>query len=528
MTSTRQYMLQAALALIMLSGSATFAQTRTDSSYSNMPNYHASFEHLAPWGGSYTNINISNGWYSSSPEDQSVITNLGTYAFSSCTLPLPTSTHTNVLHLATQGTILTNDFTLGHDGLSGYDMSSQIIYMDTMIQFVASESAPAALITRDATDALLGIKASVYADVSTNLIIYCGTCDTYGYTISNVLVNTGIRLNATNWYRLTIAFDASFTSHNDIPNIEVFQILINGVAVTNSTGYAFDNTWQTYATSGYLPTPDAVSQGGATPPSSGTWFLSANCKQGSSRKLTAIAFQGTGYIDDLVVTNGAPTYTLAQSSFLITVNFSGNGSASTNGLAALLGSPSTFSSAGITSIVYTAQDWYRINTLQVSNSLSVAAAQGVKVYTQMLGTVTGDITNTVAFYQPAATNINPGYTNVSTAWLAAWGQPESTSLHNNGAFNLQQEYLLNVNPFIAEVYGFNVTAFAVTNATVAVSVSLTTNAVPYASTLHGTLALYGQTNLTSAFTQVGTTNLSGSTATFHVNSTNTFYRAAIQ
>ncbi len=198
-----------------------------------------------------------------------------------------------------------------------------------------------------------------------------------------------------------------------------------------------------------------------------------------------------------------------------------------NGTASFTGAVQVASGAS-TTIVYTASDWYRIQML-TTNLSAVAAAANVKVYTQVLNNITAAISNNVSFYQPAATNINVTYTNVTTAWLAGWGKAETNALYNNSPLTLQNQYLLGIDPYKAETNDFRVTGIAVTNPTVTVYVKLNINSSAW-SGINGALKLYGYTNLTTAGSVIGTTNLTSGAATFQFTDTssNKFYKAAIE
>ena len=494
-----------AVAITLLGVSAVFARSDV-----NTVPYAENFQNLAPWGGVYTNINITNGWYSSI-YDQSVITNLS-YTYTATTRPLPNTPTNNVLQLNTEGATLTNSFG------AGFDMSSQITYMDTMIQFVASETAPASCTVGDS-----GIKAAVFADVNTNLAVYHGmVVPAFGQWSSNIIDIIPLSLNASNWYRLTIAFDATalINDNSTMYQIEMFQVRINGVAVQSP--YAYDDTWKNTWQSPDAGGNDALPNLSPT----GTWFRSATTQSGKT--LTGIAFEGTGFIDDLVVTNGAVSFVNPITSYTVMVIIGSHGTAKTNGIALVSGVSFSVPSGASTSIVYTANEWYRIQTLS-TNSANVAAAASVKVYTQQLVNITENYSNNVAFYQPPSTNINPSYSNVPTAWLASWGQSESTSLANNAPLDLYQQYLLGVDPYTAQTNDFEVTGIAITNTTVHVSVRLKINSSLW-SGINGTLHLYSYTNLTTAGTSVGTTNLTSGAATFQFTDTgsNKFYKASIE
>jgi hypothetical protein len=342
------------------------------------------FESLSGWG-SYTNVNVTNGWYST-PEDMSVITNMGTYVFTNCSKPLESSAHSNVLKLATEGATLTNLF--GAVGV-GVDVSTNIVYLDTMVQFVASETAPTACTTLTDT----GIKAAIYADANTNLTVYCGVRNTTGGFISNALVNSSIQLNATNWYRLTVVFDATFNDSFGIGQFPVFQVKINGVTITNNSGFAYDDNWKAYTTGHTLPTLSNTSVG--------SWFPSGSL-DANLTKLTAVAFQGTGYIDDMVVSFAQPVYTNntapLNSTFWLTVV---NGGSGTSDLGGVNSNPLTqvqITAPYSTTIVYTASQWFKIATFSsTSNGVSPV---GLGTYTQYLDNISADVSNVVTFVKP--------------------------------------------------------------------------------------------------------------------------------
>jgi len=226
------------------------------------------------------------------------------------------ATHTNVLQLNTQDATLTNSFG------SGYDMSSGITYWDMMVQFTPNVLSVAALSTTGSSNDDSGLKTACIADANTNLMVYCSVRNpANGSLKSNVLVNTGVRLNTQKWFRLTVIFDATFSDTNNPGNFQVFKVALNGIPITNTAGYAYDDNWKTYELAHHAyPT--------LTSTSLGCWFPSATTGQAATR-LTSISFQGTGCIDDLIFTNGAPTYGVIQGGLTIvggsTNNIGGGG-----------------------------------------------------------------------------------------------------------------------------------------------------------------------------------------------------------
>jgi hypothetical protein len=187
-----------------------------------------------------------------------------------------------------------------------------------------------------------------------------------------------------------------------------------------------------------------------------------------------------------------------------------------------------------TSITYTADSWYRIGTL-TSNGSGIPAASGTNQYTWSVTNISGNVSNNATF------SILPDGLNgqgVPTLWLAGFGQTESAA-YDSDIYGVQNEYLLNMNPYVSNAISFAVDAIAVTGATVNVTVRLLEsvsggayNAQPY---IYGTLHLYAATNLTGGeWTSVASqspTNVFDGTGrklfSFPADS-NTFYRAQIQ
>lgn len=470
---------------------------------------------------SWTNFSIINtnaNWYSPA-SDLSCITNWDITSLlpANCTAPLNSSTHYNVLKLNTEDGVLTNNF-------GGADISDQTIYLDTLIQFVPSETTPTTLTSGS------GIKAAVYMDVSSNLVIYHGIVSTLDGSLSgSTNETTTAKINPTNWYRLTIAFDASYTvSHGWVPDLEMFQVRTNGIAVQNPNAYNdnWKDLWEAIPDTGFVP---------ETSPT-GTWFRSAVPSGGSSRNLQSLCFQGTGYLDDLVVSTVTPTYSLSgPSSYTITVVTGSGGNSSTGGvnLATALAS-FTIASGGSTSIVYTANDWYRINSLN-KDGTPVGAAANARAYTQDLVNVTADISNNVSFAQVNPGVVNTGLTNIPASWLTNWS--EGTP-YDNSPLTAYELYLLNANPFVAQTNNFRVTGVSVTGGTnVAVTVGLQLNSVNHTN-INGYLKLTGKTNLAeTSWTQVAQataltgevfTNSGTYTYSFVDTVSNRFYKAVIE
>ena len=434
--TTRKYLFAALVVLGMLGSGLTFAQ-RTDNNLAVLQNtgtYSESFENLAAWGNVYTNVFITNGWYTSdSTLDKSAIAKRS-YTFdaaSICGYPLPSAPGTNVLALNTNGSILSNSFG------SGFDMSGGITYIDTMVQFVsASDSnAPAACTTSDS-----GIKAAVYINTSSNLAIYHGTLVASGenqgaYATNMVDAISAVTFATGTWCRLTIAYDATVT-HYENGAFPTFQVLTNGIVVTNANAYTAQQKIDWAA--GTLPS-------GTDP--NGTWFRAATDIPAARKYLAALGFQGDGAIDNLVVSTTPPLfapYNPGDTYFWLTVVNNGNGSSDfggTNGLTQVQVLQGT-----MTNIVYTANQWFAIASL-TSNGSSVPAAANALTYTQTL-TVNSAISNVVTFYQPTNYVTSTLLTNVAGASGSADHVGQVPVLNGN---NLTITYTADTYSYISNV-----------------------------------------------------------------------------
>lgn len=472
--------------------SAPVAPPRTD--VNSIP-YAESFENLTAWGGVYTNVYITNGWYTSDAAvDRSMIAGQA-YAYSGI-LPLSSAAHTNILRLDSQGAVLSNV-------LTDATFDTARIYVDAMVRMVASEELPVICTTVDT-----GRKAVVFANASSNLMIYHGVLDAgTGLASNTVDAMANIpRLDATNWYRLTVVFDHAA---NAVFGLDMFQVQLDRVIATNEHAYAAD--WKTEVLAGRRPVTSAQ----------GTWFLSAT-RRGVSNTLSRLAFQGAGFLDDLTISRTDPFF-VPPSFFTITQHIGLHGQADP---------PDTFTLPGgaSTTILYTASPWFRIQSL-TTDGVSVAAAAGARTYTQSLVAVQADATNNVTFVN--ATAVQAGIdTNVSTTWAAAYFATEAAAAADG---NLALDYLLGQLPSSSYTSVLTIRSIAVASTNVNVMVGLSGAGLTLPTTIHGTLKLRCSGNL-AAWTDVGAIRIDNATfdaggnsavIAFTTTASNTFYKAEI-
>ncbi len=187
---------------------------------------------------------------------------------------------------------------------------------------------------------------------------------------------------------------------------------------------------------------------------------------------------------------------------------------------------------GSTNIVYTADTWYRIGTMQ-TNGVPVGAAPGLKAYTQALVNVRSAISNQVTFTN--ATWAQTGLTNsVPIPWATNYyPTSEAAAVANT---NIVRDYLLNISPTNNHAIAFAIESITVSNA-VTVTVKLADGGDPLATTINGAVKLYGKPTLDTADWSV-IADATVSNASFNVSgkytlpavstSTNTFFKANIE
>jgi len=349
-----------------------------------------------------------------------------------------------VLELATEGSTLTRHV-IGDNGVStGKAFSASApVYVDTLIQFRPSEDTPT--IGGD-------VKIAVYVNVNSNLVVYHGMD---GADPTNSVFETEF-INPDTWYRLTI----EMTGYDEwTPACKVY---LNKIQLSHANALE------------------------------GGFFVTA----GPGGTLNAVAFQGTGLVDDLAVADDSDVVPPAAA--MLTVNIVGSGSVLTNGAAVANGGEVQSGTA----IVPTPDDWHRLHGVTGTEAS----------YDGETGIVTAnpnavDPSVTVTFTNVTGT-LAMGGKDVSAEKLAAWATGKNTpalteaQVSENGAA-WYDEYLLN----IAKNDGAStiaITSISVDATEATIELAASSAAVDFtASALNGTLNVYTTDNLGTAFTLAG-------------------------
>ena len=394
----------------------------------------SSYKRVISGGGNqFTNF----AWLAQSGDSSTLIQ---TNTYTGLTRPMTNEAQNLVLNLSTEGNTLTRNLGVTNDFFAG-----DPVYVDTLIKFTASEDNP--------TNMDANVKAAVFVNVSSNLMVYHGV----DQQVPASTAVTTVPLDTTQWYRLTILL-GKFNSGA----VAGFQVFLNDVAITNAAAYNDDLSMN------------------------GTWFLNAAA---ASTTLSAVAFQGTGMVDELVVTSKANGYG-TPAVILLTLSFGSDiQSVLTNGAPALTGAivPSG------TAVAINAAPWYHLNP-PVPASVSVFNQTSSNDSCKS-GTVTSATSEGMSF----SASINRVTVSYNPTYLSS-AVSDGTVVDATSAFSIAP---VNGNQrHVDTITGGTVTGgqiFGANNATVVIGSALNVLTLSYGAELTGTTASGSPINATTSF-----------------------------
>ena len=217
--------------------------------------------------------------------------------------------------------------------------------------------------------------------------------------------------------------------------------------------------------------------------------------------------------------------------FTLTMVQTGNGSTSL-GVSPFTAVP--IAANATTQIVYTAADWFLINSL-TSNSVPASAASGLPIFTQTLANIAADISNNVVF--ALASPAQTGYTNVPTEWLTNWQAGAVQAAVGLDSFSLHDKYVLGLDPTSSNSYLLTIEGCAPAGSNIVVRLRRDVTGTLATDGMNGHLILQAADSLTSGFTNLPVVILTGNDAfdgTGHRNYTNAvdnvrkFYKAIVE
>ena len=251
------------VSVVALSLSGVTAQANT----TNPIPFYDAFETYADGEG----IIGTNGWYG--PISTAAVVVADNYSYP-LERPLPSEAHTRYLQLVEPFTNLI-DHAAGADTNIWVDLMLQPVRGDDQVPELEQEPQVAAYFN---SNGLLTVRHMYFTDVSYNYA-------TKWTTLAHPPVPTG------EWTRVTLNLDYLTGDFGGGLTLQYFQIsLFGGDPITNQ-----------YALTERLFNP------GNPPPTNGTWFLMASADPSGGphpTNVNSLSIRGTGYMDDLVVTNG--------------------------------------------------------------------------------------------------------------------------------------------------------------------------------------------------------------------------------
>jgi len=387
------------------------------------------------------------------------------------------------LKLETEGQTLTRYIAFTQDDGAGSDgiplttpapvsFSAEPIYVDTLIKFTPSEDDP------EITDP--NIKVAIFVNVNSNLVVrhkYLLPNATLAVTNSvfETMTYNGSpwTLNPEQWYRLTLKVWQPSVYQGALQGVEIW---VDGTQLTHSNGAVDLSTY-----------------------SGGGYFFSL--KDGVTT-LEQVSFQGTGYVDDLVVArditpfggSAALTLTLAFNDDLLDVTADGTPVAANAEVV-----------SGAT-LVINAIDWYQIDSV-TGDGITYTGTTG-ELEGESTGTITADgpdktaTINASQYTGSIPTGFPPGHpyetlpANKLAAWAVASGLSEQDVALN--AADYLDNYLLNIDESISAQLEITSVVLDSVNEIATITVGATDPAVDFTD-LNGTLVVTTTEDLAVAF-----------------------------
>ena len=335
------------------------------------------------------------------------------------------------------------------------------VYVDTLMKFTPSEDDP------EVTDT--NIKLALFVNVNSNLVLRHKYYDGSGYVVTNsIFTDLGV-INPEQWYRLTIKMQY----HGSYGAMQAW-LWLDGTPLTHYNGEVDDNNYH-----------------------NGPIFYTINDAQTFSQ----VSFQGTGYVDDLVVARditpfggqAALTLTLAFNDDLLDVTADGTPVAANAEVV-----------SGAT-LVINAIDWYQIDSV-TGDGITFSGGTGAMTNTTT-GTVSADVegrTATIAASQYSGGSVPTGlaapYDTVPADKLAAWAVASRLTEQDvaQNAEDYLDNYLLNIDESISAQLEITSVVLDSVNEIATITVGATDPAVDFTD-LNGTLVVTTTEDLAVAF-----------------------------
>jgi hypothetical protein len=373
------------------------------------------------WGAQDDHTNLV--WSATGKEDSAIRAFEGSYAEGR---PITTeNAQLQALELATEGQTLTRyvNFTQTGEELgipvmtpAPIDLGTSPIWVDTLIKFRPSEDDPE--ITGD------DIKVALWVNVNSNLVVrhypMTGSGEPSADPMSSVFEE--VMINPDEWCRLSIEVGDKWNVGQTYPH---FSIYLNGNVLTHADG-AYVNL-DGYPTAG-----------------GGSIFFS---RSGIVAQLSQVSFQGTGFVDDLVVADEHAPFGTPHG-ILLTLAFDASKLTVLDDVTPVASNGTVNADATLT---ITAADFYRVAGV-AGEGVTFTPVTGDFGDKSVIGTIAAaaeaEVTITANMIDDSAASTGFGGYNVQASKLAAWAQANSLTetLVNANANDYLDDYLLNVAP----------------------------------------------------------------------------------
>ncbi|MEI7901464.1 MAG: fibronectin type III domain-containing protein, partial [bacterium] len=317
----------------------------------------------------------------------------------------------------------------------------------------------------------------------------------------NVIANTLFNVSASDLTRTSAVVTASLACPGAAYDVCAFWNTVNGETdPARWTNSAYAGSWTNVAS-----TNISFTAAGLTP---GTAYF--------------FTFRATNAVYSLWATNVLGFMTTANpASYTITQSVGTNGSANPAGEVTVLAGNST-------SIIYTADQWFRVAALTNDEAL-IDVAAGAITYTNSFNNVATNHDVKIAFKaaEPEQTGLG-----VPTDWVAGYYATEGAA---KADADLATDYLLGLDPTVGYAIGFTISAVTVNSGEITVVVVLKNGGSPIDTTINGTLKLQGKNALADAdWTDIGAATISnasfnaaGMCSVSFADAAFKFYRAVI-
>ncbi len=339
------------------------------------------------------------------------------------------------------------------------------VYVDTLIKFTPSEDDP------EITDPF--IKVAIFVNASSNLVIRHRYYDPQVGFVSTNSVFDDVGIDPDQWYRLTIKLAHEATASGGF-STDAFQVYLDGGApLTHFNGAQTMGVFN-----------------------NGSWFFLLTVDPqmgGGDQQLNQISFQGTGYVDDLVVADtyvpfgggAALTLTLVFNDNLLNVFDIDNVSISSN---------ATITSG--TDLKIYAADWYQINSIGGTGIDWTGDTPG-ELVTNVTGTISADVAGRTATIEAGLytgtiqTGLTGTYATVPADKLASWAVANSLTLADvvANAADYLDNYLMNVGVGVDTGITITEIVYDPADGTATIKVGANASAVDF-NELNGTLVVW--------------------------------------